>query len=382
MAVETGSWAIRDAREHFPATTNLTYFNTAAVGLASDALTAAYHRFVDDWSVNGLDFVEAEAAAERSRAAVASLLGAEAVDMALIASVSAAAGLVAAQFGPANARANIVIGEREYSSNHFPWRLLTGKGYDIRQVPFRNGGLEPEDIAAQVDGGTRLIAVSAVQTASGHRSDLPAISAIAREVGALVFVDGAQIVGAIDISGDLAGIDILATPDHKFLMHAGRGLGYCYLSKRAQEEFTPVNAGWRAGAEPFASFFGPDMHLSATASRFDNSVSWIAAIGNDVSLSPFSRYGKEAVFSRNRDLADLLRAALADAGHRPVELPHVNRSTLVAVSLAGADPGPRLAELRSRGIICSARDGNLRFAVHFYNHEDDIDVLVAALTGV
>ena len=70
------------------------------------------------------------------------------------------------------------------------------KGYDVRQVPFRNGGLEPDDIAPRVDGGTVLVAFSAVQTATGHRSDMPALSAIARAVGAIVFVDGAQLVGA------------------------------------------------------------------------------------------------------------------------------------------------------------------------------------------
>ena len=116
-------------------------------------------------------------------AAVAALLGAEPSDVALIASVSAAAGLVAAQFGPGRAGQNVVIGEREYSSNHFPWRLLARKGYDVRQVPFRNGGLEPDDIAQHVDEGTVLVAFSGVQTATGHRSDIAAISAIARRRG-------------------------------------------------------------------------------------------------------------------------------------------------------------------------------------------------------
>src|SRR6185295_7542834 len=154
----------------------MAYFNTAAVGLASRELAAAYHAFVDEWTATGLDFVRGEAAGERARAAVASLIGADPADVALIASVSAAAGLVAAQFGPAAAGENVVIGEREYSSNHFPWRLLTGKGYDVRQIPFRNGGLEPEDIRERTDAGTRLVAFSGVQTATGHRSDIAAIS--------------------------------------------------------------------------------------------------------------------------------------------------------------------------------------------------------------
>ncbi|MGB3736824.1 MAG: aminotransferase class V-fold PLP-dependent enzyme, partial [Ilumatobacter sp.] len=236
-------------------------FNTAAVGLASEKLTAAYHQYVDEWAASGLDYVRGEAAAETARTAVATLMGADRSDLALIASVSAAAGLVASQFGPARSGQNVVIGEREYSSNHFPWRLLTDKGYEVRQVPFRNGGLEPGDIAHHVDGGTQLVAFSGVQTASGHRSDIAAIAGVARAVGALVFVDGSQMIGALPVAEDLEHVDVLATSDHKFLMNAGRGIGYCYLAPQIQDRFSPVNAGWKAGRVPLDSFFGPEMDL-------------------------------------------------------------------------------------------------------------------------
>ena len=144
--------------------------------------------YVDDWAEHGLDFVRGEAAGERARAAVAKLIGADAADVALIASVSSAAGFVAAQFGTAERGQNVVIGEREYSSNHYPWRQLAAKGYEVRQVPFRNGGLEPDEVARYVDGATVLVAFSGVQPATGHRSDIQAISSVARAVGAIVFV--------------------------------------------------------------------------------------------------------------------------------------------------------------------------------------------------
>jgi selenocysteine lyase/cysteine desulfurase len=303
-----------------------------------------------------------------ARASAAALIGADAADVALIASVSSAAGLVAAQFGPASAGANVVIGEREYSSNHFPWRLLAGKGYEVRQVPFRNGGLEPDEIERHVDGGTVLVAFSGVQTATGHRSDIPAISAIARAVGAVVFVDGSQLVGALPVAEDLAHVDVLTTADHKFLMHAGRGLGYCYLSPAVQERFVPVNAGWKAGRVPTGSFFGPD-----------NSISWVAAIGNEAALSVFDEFGADAIFDRNRVLAELLRDSLAEVGCTPVDLPEANRSTIVSVPLGDRDPAQLLAHLKEQGIVAAARDGNLRLSVHLYNPEDDIERLVREL---
>jgi selenocysteine lyase/cysteine desulfurase len=374
--------SIRDARSLYPATRDQSYFNTAAVGLASERVAAAHHRFVDEWTARGLDYVRGEEAAETARSQVATLLGADRSDIALIASVSAAAGLVAAQFGPAGPGDNVVIGEREYSSNHFPWRMLDRKGYEVRQVAFRNGGIEPGDVDVAVDAGTKLVAFSGVQTATGHRSDIATLSAIARSVGALVFVDGSQMVGAMSVAEHLADIDVLATADHKFLLHAGRGLGYCYLSPETQERFTPVNAGWKAGKVPFESFFGPEMDLSPTASRFDNSISWLAAVGNEAALGVFDGFGADVIYSRNRELTTMLAGSLAEIGWQPVELSETNRSTIVSVPLGDSDAAPLVSQLKDRGVVCSARDGNLRLAVHFYNHEDDIDRVVVALRDV
>lgn len=92
---------VRDARLSYPATRDLTYFDTAAVGLASQAVADAYRAFLNEWMTNGLDYVRGEAAAESARSSVAALMGTDPADVALIPSVSAAAGFVAAQFGQA-----------------------------------------------------------------------------------------------------------------------------------------------------------------------------------------------------------------------------------------------------------------------------------------
>ena len=373
---------VRDARLLYPATEQWAYFNTAAVGLASRSVADAYHAFVTEWMTDGLDFVRGEAAAENARSSVAALLGADLDDVALIPSVSAAAGLVAAQLGQATGAENVVIGEREYSSNHFPWRQLTAKGYEVRQVPFRNGGLEPEALAKHVDAGTRLVAFSGVQSATGHRSDIAGISALAREVGALVFVDGSQMLGALPMRAELGHVDIMAAADHKFLLHAGRGLGYCYLSPTVRDDFIPINAGWKAGAVPLESFFGPRMELSSTASRFDNSISWLAAVGNEAALSAFDEFGPDAIHGRNAELSAVLRSALGDVGWPAVALPEANQSSIVSVPLPDRDASKVAGALKERRIVCAARDGNLRVAIHFYNHEDDIDRLVLALAEI
>ncbi|NCF28906.1 MAG: aminotransferase class V-fold PLP-dependent enzyme [Gammaproteobacteria bacterium] len=379
VAMGTDRESIESARRLFPATEKLSYFNTAAVSLGSTILRDAYTNFVAEWTENGLNTTRAEQAGENARRSFAKIIGARAENIALIPSVSAAAGLIASQFGIAERGENVVIGEREYSSNHFPWRMLERKGYDIRQTPFRNGGLEPDDIAQRTDGGTILIAYSAVQSASGHRSDILGIADIAKQAGAMTFVDGSQMAGALPVAPYLDSIDVFATSDHKFLLNAVRGVGYCYIRKSLQRRLVPTNAGWKAGAVPLESFFGPEMRLSQTASRFDNSLNWLAAIGDEAALSLFDRFGIDTVFNRNAELVNLLRDRLAEIGQQPISLPPVNQSTIVAIPLDDTDPTTLLKHLKARDVVCRARDGNLRLAVHFYNNADDIDRLVGAL---
>jgi selenocysteine lyase/cysteine desulfurase len=147
-----------------------------------------------------------------------------------------------------------------------------------------------------------------------------------------------------------------------------------------QDRFTPTNAGWKAGRIPVESFFGPAMDLSPTASRFDNSISWVAAIGNEAALSVFDTFGPAAIYDRNRELSELLRVSLSERGCTPVDLPRANRSTIVSVPLGGADPVHLLTGLKERGVVGAARDGNLRLSLHFYNHEDDIEQATCALS--
>lgn len=377
--MDTSLEDIAGARTLFPATEKLAYFNTAAVSLGSTVLRDAYSRYIAEWIEGGLDFFRAERAGENARNGFAKIIGARVEDVALIPSISAAAGLIASQFGKAERGENIIIGEREYASNHFPWRLLERKGYEIRQVPFRNGGLEPDDIAARSDGGTRLIAFSAVQTATGHRSDILSIADIAKRMGAWTFVDGSQMAGALSVAPYLDHMDVFAASDHKFLLNAARGVGYCYIRESMQQEMVPTNAGWKAAEVPLESFFGPEMRLSPTASRFDNPISWLAAIGDEAALSLFDRFGVDAVFARNIELTDKLRDRLAEIGRHPIDLPRANLSTIVAIPLDQADPVALLDRLKNQAVVCAARDGNLRVSVHFYNNDDDIERLIAAL---
>ena len=176
-----------------------------------------------------------EAAGEtRPSASVAALIGADVADVALIASVSAAAGLVAGavrsgRAGPErrDRRAGVQLEPLPVAAARRARATTSGRSVPQRRprARRRRSPRRRRHRAGRVQRGP-----DRHRPPLRHRGD----QRLARAVGATVFVDGSQLVGAMPVADDLARIDVLATADHKFLMHAGRGLGYCYLAPEAR----------------------------------------------------------------------------------------------------------------------------------------------------
>jgi selenocysteine lyase/cysteine desulfurase len=101
-------------------------------------------------------------------------------------------------------------------------------------VPATGGGVSADAFAEVADGGTRLIAVSAVHSPTGYRTDLAALSQVAARSGAWLFVDACQAAGAVPLDVVRDGVDFLAASSHKFLLGA-RGMGYLALVAHRSE---------------------------------------------------------------------------------------------------------------------------------------------------
>jgi selenocysteine lyase/cysteine desulfurase len=363
-------------RDLFPGAADVAYLNTASMALGAAPVRDAYERALAAWSAGLFDFADAERAGEAARAMFARLIGAATREIALIPSVSAAAGTIAAQFGPAKSSENIVVGAEEYTSNYFPWLQLRDLGYEVRTVAFRDGAPPLDDLTAQVDPRTRLLAIAAVQSSTGVAADLPALSEIVHRAGGWLFVDASQAVGAVPLDVRTAGIDFLAVPSHKFLCGT-RGMGYLYVRDELVPAMRPVGPGWKAAVEPLKSFYGPEMHLSETASKLDASLAWFAALGDEAALGIFEQFGTDRLSEINRQLVRHLRLRMNEQGLDAAEPDAPVQSTIV--SIAVADAAGTLQRLRDAKVVVSARAGRIRVAVHFYNTPEELDRVAGLL---
>lgn len=367
-----------EIRALFPGLKNAIYLNTANMNVGSAPAKEAYERALERWTAGRFDWVEAERAGEDARAIFAEIVGAHPEEIAIVPAVSVGAGIVAANLPPAKPGENVVVAENEFSSNYFPWLLLRERGYDVRTVaPAADGSLAADSYGAVTDGGTRLIAASAVHSPNGFRTDLARLSKIAARSGAWFFVDACQAAGAIPVDVVTDGIDFLAAASHKFLL-GSRGMGYLYVRRTLIEQLRPVLPGWKAGRSPNDSFYGPKMEFSSTASKLDTSLAWFAALADQAGLGVFRRFGIKTLLDRNAELAKRLHDALAAA--RPGFQPYPERDRSTIVSLPVKDIGATLDRFKAAGVVASVRAGRVRLSVHCYNLEEEIDRVAELLS--
>jgi selenocysteine lyase/cysteine desulfurase len=328
------------------------YLAACTLGIPATSTVAALTRDLDRWRVGRSTAAEYTAVVERARGHAATLLGATADRVALGSQGSVFVALAAAS-APAGAR--VVVVDGDFSSVVGPF--LARGDLDVHHVPL-------DRLADAVTPSTWLVAFSLVQSATGEIADAASVIAAARAVGALVLVDTTQATGWLRT--DDLDADIVVCHAYKWLS-APRGAAFMSVSERALDELVPLTAGWYSGEDPWASCYGPDLHLAAGARRFDVSPAWHAWVGAEAALELAAGLDVDAVRGHDVGLADAFRARL--------DLPPSESAIVSWPDPEGCD----LAALTAAGLTASGRAGRARVAFHLWNDEVDVDLAASAL---
>ncbi|MEB8387030.1 cysteine desulfurase-like protein [Rhodobacteraceae bacterium KMM 6894] len=113
----------------------------------------------------------------------------------------------------------IVITRMEHEGNVGPWlEIAKDKGLEIRWVDFNRDTwqVEPEDLAAQLSDRTRLVALNYASNMTGAINDIKALTKVAKDAGALVYVDAVQLTPHHLVDVKDLGCDFLACSSYKF----------------------------------------------------------------------------------------------------------------------------------------------------------------------
>ena len=338
------------ARDRFAAGPG--YLAACTLGLPADTTRDAVQRDLDRWSSGAASAPDYSATLERARTHAAALLGTTSERVATGSQVSVFTGFAAAS---APAGAEVLCIDGDFSSVVAPF--LARGDLRVRHVPL-------DALADEVSPATWMVSYSLVQSATGQVADASAVAAAARAADALVLLDTTQATGWMPTT-DLDA-DLLVCHAYKWLC-APRGAAFAAFSPRAVDELTPHAAGWYSGDDPWASCYGPELHLAAGARRFDVSPAWHAWVGAEAALEFAASLDMRSVQRHDVGLADAFRDRLGLAASDS------------AIVTWPDDDGSDLAALSAAGITASGRAGRARAAFHVWNDEEDVELAATAL---
>lgn len=359
----------------FPWADGVTYLNAASIG----PLPERSRRVLETWARKRTTPHElpdpvlfATMAEARERAA--RLLNAEPAEIALATNTSFGLN-VAALALPLRPGDIVVASDREFPANVYPWMRLAERGVTLELAPTTPEGWPDEDalVARLDDPRVRVLAISLVQFANGYACDLARLSAATRARGAFLVVDAIQGLGQLPVDVRATPVDILACGAQKWLLSPW-GAGFAYVRRELVPALTPPLAGWTAfeGTDDYSRLCDYDDTWRADARRFEVitlPVQDLAAM--NASLALIEELGVEAIRAHVLGVSAPLHAWAARRG-LPLASPTGARQS--GITCVRVPDGARLHRaLREAGIICSLREGALRFSPHCYSRAEELE---------
>ena len=299
----------------------------------------------------------------------------------------------------------IVITRMEHEGNVGPWlEMANDKGLTIRWVPFDmdTWKVEPEALAAQLSDRTRLVCLNYASNMTGSVNDIAALTAVAKDAGALVFVDAVQLAPHHLVDVQALGCDFLACSAYKFF---GPHLGLLW----GREE---VLSGLHAYKGRCVSDDLPDRFEAGTPqvellAGLCATIDYFADLGKELGAPGSKRAQIAAAYAASRAHEEPLARRLIDGlsqirGLKVFGITNPNRMhervPTVSVRIGGHKPedlarglggqgifvwhGHNYAYEPSRQLGLPLDEGVVRIGLAHYNTEAEVDRITASLSAL
>ncbi|AHL74854.1 class V aminotransferase [Stutzerimonas stutzeri] len=369
--------------DEFPQIEGLRYLNHAAVApwprRATEAVTAFAQQSM---TVGARDYPQWLTVESRLRDRLARMLNAPAsTDIALVKNTSEALSFVA--FGlDWNAGDQIVISDEEFPSNRVVWEALQPQGVEVIQVSLK--GDDPESaLLAACGPKVRLMAISAVQYATGLRLDLPRLGEGCEQRGVLLCIDAIQQLGALAFDVEQYRCAFAMADGHKWLM-GPEGLGVFYCRSDLRAELKLHEYGWHM-LEHAGDYDRSDWQPARSARRFEcGSPNMLGAMALDASLSLLEEIGMREVSRALAERIDQLQRGLS--AMPGVELlsstDPLRQAGIMTFRAEGWENAALFQQLQAEQIVCALRGGGIRLSPHFYTRPEIIEQTLTVVRGL
>lgn len=361
-------------RTQFPILSAKTYLYSCSQGALSSAVEAGMAEYASSWRTSAAPWDEWMGKYEEIRAAFARMIGAKPTEIAIVSSASAGINPIAnsLDFSP---RDKVILSEYEFPTMGHIWLAQRQRGAQVEFLAGEDGVIPLESYRRAIDGRTALVALTHVSFVNGFRSDVPAVTRLAHDNGALVFLDGYQDCGTRPIDVKALGVDFYVAGTLKYLL-GPPGLAFLYVREGLAEQLNPPITSWMAQREVFA-FNAQLLDPAPSARRFEGGSPPIPNIYAALpALNLLREIGLENVEAQ---IARLTRRFLAGAQALNLQSKTPPDSVGPLVVLRSHDSAAVVNLLAAQKVLTSNRHDGVRFSFHVYNNQQDVDTALAFL---
>lgn len=314
----------------------------------------------------------------------ARMINAKPSEVCIITATNYGENLVVQGLGLRGSKARVVTDGGHFMGALYMYDELAKQGLDVKRVaPRPDGTVSLDDIAAQMNRNTKLVAVSLVSMTTGYMYDLKALCDLAHSFGAWVHVDAIQAVGSTPVDVRASGVDSLAAGTYKWLMGES-GVGFFYVREDRFERLGhPVYGFAQVDFSMSKMPYDPVGPFGAYTQRKDAQGHFeiggeaglpMAAVQD--SLARILVTGVETIAAHRRPLLAYLHEKLPSYGFTP--LARESDSALACFAYKDADE-KLTPKLRAANITAAVYENRIRIAPSVFNDMADMEKLVDAV---
>jgi len=373
---------IEKARSYFPYLKNkIIYFNHASTGPITTIVKDRIESFLKERSEDKIDdYYGFKDVADETKVMIGEMINCSGDRIAFLDNTTN--GIIwLAQGIDWKAGDRIILNDVEFPANVYPFLQLKEKGVEIDFIKSTNGIVTAEEIIKAIHPRTKLISISFVQFLSGYRIDLEKIGKICKEKDIIFSVDAIQGLGAVRLDVEKFNIDFLASGTQKWLLGL-QGLAFIYVRTELQDKMNSAPIGWLAVKDAW-NLLDFDLTTKETAERFQpGTLNNLGIYAFNSSMKLFKEFDFDEIEKQVLGNSKYFIDELVKIGYNSPVLSLPEKHLSGIVSFRSENVQKIFDILSQKKIVCSLREGYIRFAPHFYNTKQEIDLVVDTLKNI
>jgi selenocysteine lyase/cysteine desulfurase len=386
---------IQAIRAETTGTAERIHFNNAGASLPPDIVVKTMVDFLREEALYGGYEMEARyrTQLDHTLTLIAQLINAHPDEIALTENASAAWDIA---FNGLHFQAGdeIIISEMEYVSNVLALQNAQ-KLYGIVIKKISNdaaGNFPVNELEAAISDRTRLIAITHVPSTAGNVLPAAAIGKVARKHNIVYLLDACQSAGQIPVDVEAIGCDLLAVTGRKYL-RGPRGSGFLYVRRQMIDKLKLLCFDGRT----VTSVNEQGFVVRPDARRFE----WYeknpaVVLGLQKAVEYALNTGIDRIWQRVQYLASLFRQRLRKTDGITVHDQGDELCGIVTFSISGLSAKEVRVKLAAKNINVhigfaystlyymnrKGLDGIVRASVHYYNTEEEIELVCRELPAL